>query len=117
MNEKGLRFQRWKAEPLQTAEKPRRAREGRSPLELSIEPSDMRGGRGLFSRREIPFPESEKRYLANPAPGDFEEILAGFGGGGSGGGASSPATGFSKQSFEKPKKAAVDAHGGFDFIA
>ena len=33
-------------------------------------------GAGLFSRREISFPESEKSYLTSFAPGDFEEILA-----------------------------------------
>ena len=35
----------------QTVEKPRRAREGRSPLELSIVPGGVYGGGGQFFRR------------------------------------------------------------------
>ena len=74
----------------QTIEKPRRAREGRSPLELKIELSDMRGERGAILSQGNPISRRENSYLADFAPGDFEEILAKSGGGGSGGGAGSP---------------------------
>ena len=41
---------------VQTVKKPRRAREGRSPLELSIVPSGVYGGRGaIFAPENLIF--------------------------------------------------------------
>ena len=52
----------------QTVEKPLRAREGRSPLELSIVPSGVYGGRGLIFAPENPISQSKNRFLAGSAP-------------------------------------------------
>ena len=53
-----------------------RAREGGVLSNFQSSPAACTVGAGLFSRREILFPESEKSYIAGSAPGDFEEILA-----------------------------------------
>lgn len=70
-----------------------RAKSSRTSIELS----DMRGERGLFLRRKIPFSGSKNRFLADFAPGDFEEILAkSVKGVAVAGEAVPPSTGFSK---------------------
>ncbi|MDY2792793.1 MAG: hypothetical protein SOT76_08645, partial [Eubacteriales bacterium] len=55
----------------QTVEKPRRAREGRNPLELSIAPSGVYGGHGsIFAPENLIF-QSKNRFLAVFAPGNL----------------------------------------------
>ncbi|MDD7412739.1 MAG: hypothetical protein PUK86_05910, partial [bacterium] len=51
---------------LRLSKKPRRAREGRGPLELSIVPGDMRGGRGAVFVNLIV--QSKNRFPAVFAP-------------------------------------------------
>ena len=56
---------------VQTVKKPRRALEGRSPLELSIVPSGVYGGRGaIFAPENLIF-QSKNRFLAVFAPGNL----------------------------------------------
>ena len=52
----------------QTVKKPRRAREGRSPFELSIVPGGMYGGHGTVFASENPIFQRKKRFLAGSAP-------------------------------------------------
>ena len=47
---------------------PRRAREGRSPFELSIVPSGMYGGHGAIFSPENPIFQRKNRFLAGSAP-------------------------------------------------
>ena len=54
-----------------TVEKPRRAREGRSPFELSIVPSGVYGGHGAIFAPENPIFQSKNRFLAVFAPGNL----------------------------------------------
>ena len=51
-----------------TVEKPRRAREGRSPFELSIVPSGVYGGHGAIFAPENPIFQRKNRFLAVSAP-------------------------------------------------
>ena len=53
---------------------PRRAREGRSPLELSIEPSGVYGGRGAILSQGNPISRRENSYLADFAAGVSKEL-------------------------------------------
>ena len=55
----------------QTVENPRRAREGRNPLELSIAPSGVYGGHGTIFAPENPIFQSKNRFLAVFAPGNL----------------------------------------------
>ncbi len=55
----------------QTVKKPRRAREGRSPFELSIVPSGVYGGHGTLFAPENPIFQRKKRFLAVFAPGNL----------------------------------------------
>ena len=52
----------------QTVKKTRRAREGRSPFELSIVPGGMYGGHGTVFASENPIFQRKKRFLAGSAP-------------------------------------------------
>lgn len=70
------------ARPIQAVKNPRRAREGRSPPRLLIEPGGVYGGCGRIFAAENPIFQSKNRFLADFAPGDFEEILAKSGRGG-----------------------------------
>ena len=54
--------------PAQTVKKLGRAREGRSPFELSIVPSGMYGGHGAIFSPENPIFQRKKRFLAGSAP-------------------------------------------------
>ena len=56
------------ANPSQTVKKLGRAREGRSPFELSIVPSGMYGGHGAIWRRKIPFSREKIVSLQAPRP-------------------------------------------------
>ena len=47
---------------------PRRAREGRSPFELSIVPSGVYGGHGAIFAPENPIFQRKNRFLAVSAP-------------------------------------------------
>ena len=53
----------------QTVEKPGRARGGRSPLELSIEPSGVYGGRGAILSQGNPISRRENSFLTSFAAG------------------------------------------------
>ena len=55
----------------QTVKNPRRAREGRNPLELSIVPSGVYGGHGTFFAPENLIFQSKNRFLAVFAPGNL----------------------------------------------
>ena len=57
-----------------TVEKTRRAREGRSPFELSIVPSGMYGGHGAIFAPENPIFQSKNRFLAAFAPGNLRDF-------------------------------------------
>ena len=52
----------------QTVKKLGRAREGRSPFELSIVPSGMYGGHGAIFSLENPIFQRKNRFLAVSAP-------------------------------------------------
>ena len=52
----------------QTVKKLGRAREGRSPFELSIVPSGMYGGHGAIFSPENPIFQRKNRFLAGSAP-------------------------------------------------
>ena len=54
--------------PLQTVKKLGRAREGRSPFELSIVPSGVYGGHGAIFAPENPIFQRKNRFLAGSAP-------------------------------------------------
>ena len=56
------------ANPSQTVKKLGRAREGRSPFELSIVPSGMYGGHGAIFSPENPIFQRKNRFLAGSAP-------------------------------------------------
>ena len=58
-------------ESLRLSKNPRRAREGRSPLELSIAPSGVYGGHGtIFAPENLIF-QNKNRFLAVFAPGNL----------------------------------------------
>ncbi|MDD7412806.1 MAG: hypothetical protein PUK86_06250, partial [bacterium] len=59
------------ARRLRLSKNPRRAREGRSPLELPIAPSGVYGGRGTIFAPENPIFQSKNRFLAVFAPGNL----------------------------------------------
>ena len=56
---------------LRLSKNPRRAREGRNPLELSIAPSGVYGGHGTIFAPENPIFQSKNRFLAVFAPGNL----------------------------------------------
>ena len=53
---------------LRLSKNPRRAREGRSPFELSIVPSGVYGGHGAIFAPENPIFQRKNRFLAVSAP-------------------------------------------------
>ena len=60
----------------QAVEKPTESSRGPKPSRISIVPSGVYGGRGtIFAAENLIF-QSKNRFLADFAPGDFEEILA-----------------------------------------
>ena len=57
-----------RAAALRLSKNPRRAREGRSPFELSIVPSGVYGGHGAIFAPENPIFQRKNRFLAGSAP-------------------------------------------------
>ena len=66
--------------------KPPESSRGPKPSRLLIEPGGVYGGCGRIFAAENPIFQSKNRFLADFAPGDFEEILAKSGRGGDPGG-------------------------------
>lgn len=67
-------------------QKPTESSRGPKPSRLLIEPGGVYGGCGRIFAAENPIFQSKNRFLADFAPGDFEEILAKSGRGGEPGG-------------------------------
>ena len=57
-------------------QKPTESSRGPKPSRLLIEPGGVYGGCGRIFAAENPIFQSKNRFLADFAPGDFEEILA-----------------------------------------